>query len=45
MREKDRSEDPDLYGRIILGWIIRKWDVGVWTSSMLLRIGKGGGDL
>jgi hypothetical protein len=29
--------------RIILRWIFRKWDVGVWTGSNLLRIGTGGG--
>jgi hypothetical protein len=31
--------------RIILRWIFRKWDVGVWTRSSWLRIGTGGGDL
>jgi len=30
-------------GRIILRWIFRKWDVGVWTGSSWLRIGKVGG--
>jgi len=25
--------DPDVDGRIILRWIFRKWDVGVWTGS------------
>ena len=29
--------------RIILRWNFRKWDVGVWTGSSWLRIGKGGG--
>jgi len=24
--------DPGLDGRIILTWIFRKWDVGVWTG-------------
>jgi hypothetical protein len=23
--------DPGVDGRIILRWIFRKWDVGVWT--------------
>jgi hypothetical protein len=32
-------------GRIILKWIFRKWDVGVWTESIWLRIGTGGGHL
>jgi hypothetical protein len=31
-----------LDGRIILRWIFRKWDVGVWTGSSWLRIGTGG---
>jgi hypothetical protein len=29
--------------RIILRWIFRKWDVGVWTGSSWLRIETGGG--
>ena len=32
-------------GRIILRWILRKWDVGLWTGSSWLRIGTGGGHL
>jgi hypothetical protein len=35
--------DPGLDGRIILGCIFRKWDVGIWTGSGWLRIGTGGG--
>jgi hypothetical protein len=35
----------DVDGRIILRWIFRKWDVGVWTGSNWLRIGTGGGHL
>jgi hypothetical protein len=34
-----------LRGRIILRWIFRKWDVGVWTGSIWLRIGAVGGHL
>jgi len=37
--------DPGVDGRIILRWIFRKWDVGVWTASSWLRIGTGGGHL
>jgi hypothetical protein len=33
---------PGKDGRIILRWIFRKWDVGVWTGSSWLRIGRGG---
>jgi len=32
-------------GRIILRWVFRKWDVGVWTGSSWLKIGIGGGHL
>ena len=35
--------EPSVGGRIILRWIIRKWDVGAWTESSWLRIGTGGG--
>jgi hypothetical protein len=38
-------EDPSVNGRIILRCIFRKWDVGVRTGLILLRIGKGGGHL
>ena len=44
-RERDRLEDSGVDDRIILRWIIRKWDVGAWTGSSLLRIGTGGGHL
>jgi len=37
--------DPGVDGRIILRWIFRKWDVGLWTGSICLRIGTGGGHL
>jgi hypothetical protein len=32
-------------GRIILRWIFRMWDVGVWTGLGWLRIATGGGSL
>jgi len=35
--------DPGVYRKIILRWIFRKWDVGVWTGSSWLRIRTGGG--
>ena len=37
--------DPGVDGRIILRWIFRKWDVGVWTGSSWIRTGTGGGHL
>jgi len=44
IREKDNLEYPGVDGRIFR-WILRKWDVGVWTGSSRLRIGTGGGHL
>ena len=32
-------------GWIILGWISRRWDVGIWTGLGWPRIGPGGGGL
>jgi len=33
LRVRDHLVDPGIDGRILLRWIIRKWDVGVWTRS------------
>jgi hypothetical protein len=41
--ERDRWGDPDVDGRIILGWIFKKWDVSVRTGLGWLRIGTGVG--
>jgi hypothetical protein len=38
LRERDHLGDPGVDGRIILRWIFRKWDVGIWTKSRWLRI-------
>jgi hypothetical protein len=40
--ERDYLGDPGIYGRIIVRWVVRKWDVGVWNGSSWLRIGTGG---
>jgi len=45
LRKRDHLGDPGLDGRIILRYIFRKWDVGVWSGSSWLRIGTGGGNL
>ena len=45
LRERDHLGDPCIGGRLIIRWILRKWDVGVWTGSIWLRIGTGGGHL
>ena len=39
LREREHLGDPGLDGKIVLRWIFRKWDVGVWTGSSWLRIG------
>jgi hypothetical protein len=45
MKKRDYLGDPDVDERIILRWMLRKWDVDVWTGSSWLRIGAGGGHL
>jgi hypothetical protein len=45
LREKDHLEDPRVDVRIILRWIFRKLDVGVWSRSSWLRTRTGGGHL
>ena len=39
LRDRDHLGDPGVDGRIILRWIFRKWDVGVWTGLSWLRTG------
>jgi hypothetical protein len=34
LRERAHWGDLSVDGRIILRWIFRKWDVGVWTGSI-----------
>ena len=45
LKEIKQLGDPGLDERIILIWIFRKWDLGVWTRSIWLRIGTSGGHL
>jgi hypothetical protein len=42
---KKRWGDPGVDGRIMLGWIFKKWDVGVRSGLGWVRIGIGGGRL
>jgi len=32
LRGRDHLEDPGVDGRIILRWIFRKWNVGLWSG-------------
>jgi hypothetical protein len=41
--ERHQWGDSGAGGRIILRWIFRKWDVGVWTGLSWLMIETGGG--
>jgi hypothetical protein len=43
--ERDHLGDPSIDVRIILRWIFSKWDVGIWTGLICLRIRTGGGHL
>jgi hypothetical protein len=43
LRKRDYWGDPDVDGWIILTWIFRIWDVGVWTGFSWLKIGTGDG--
>jgi len=45
LRQRGHWGDSGADGRIILRWIFRKWDVGVWTGSSWLRIETGVGHL
>ena len=41
-REGDHWGDLGIDGWIILGWISRRWDVGIWTGLGWYRIETGG---
>jgi len=44
-RERDHWEDLGIEVWIIMGWIFRRWYVGIWTGLRWPRIGTGGGRL
>jgi hypothetical protein len=39
---RNRWEDQDIGGWIILGWILGRWDWAMWTGLVWLRIGTDG---
>jgi hypothetical protein len=43
--ERDYWGDPDVDWRILIRWIFKEWDVGVWARLSWLRIETGGGHL
>jgi hypothetical protein len=45
LRESNQWVDPGIEGRIISGWIFRKWDLGIWTGLGWLRIERVGGQM
>jgi len=44
-RERAHWKDLGVDGWIILGWISRRWDVGIWTGMGWPRIETCGGRL
>jgi len=41
LMDRDHLEEPGVNSRIILRWILRRWDVSLWTGWSWLRIGRG----
>jgi hypothetical protein len=42
---RDYCGEPGIDGRLVLRWIFRKWNVGIWTGLSWLRVGIDGGHL
>ena len=42
---RNHLEETFVDGRIILKWILEKWDGGTWPESIWLKIGTDGGML
>jgi hypothetical protein len=45
LRERDHWGDPGVDRSIMLRWVFKKWDVGIWTGLSWLRVETGGGHL
>jgi hypothetical protein len=42
LRKRDQWGGPDVDWRILLRWIFKKWDVGIWAGLRWLRIETDG---
>jgi hypothetical protein len=42
-KEKDRQEDEDIGGWIILKWICERYNGMIWTGLIWLKLGISGG--
>jgi hypothetical protein len=42
LKKRDHLGDPGVDGRIILRWIFRNWDDGLWFGSSWVKLGAGG---
>jgi len=45
IKKRNHLLDRGIEGRIIIRWIFRKWDLGMLTALIWLRIGTDGGHL
>jgi hypothetical protein len=43
LKGRDVSEDLGVDGKIILEWILGKWNGNLWTECIWFRIGTSGG--